>query len=351
MAIYELDADGLTLLESTTFADARVLERGDLQRVLRHQVDVIAPDTLIIAEEFGDWQESRRRVDLLGIDKDANLVVIELKRTEDGGHMELQAIRYAAMVSALTFDDAVNTYKQYLSAIGSEEDAKEKLLEFMDWEEPDEEHFAQDVRMVLASANFSKEITTAVLWLNDHGLDIRCVRLHPYRDGDKSLLDVQQVIPLPEAEEYQVRVRDKARLERGARTQDRDLTKYDVSIGDQILTNLPKRRAIFSIIHYLCASGIDPEQIREHIAWRGKALRLVPGTLDSVAFEKALADQLISERKKPQTRRFFIDDDELIHANGKTYAVTKMWGIHTEKAMKQIVDRFKDKGVSFQESV
>jgi len=110
MAIYELDADGLTLLESTTFADARVLERGDLQRVLRHQVDVIAPDTLIIAEEFGDWQESRRRVDLLGIDKDANLVVIELKRTEDGGHMELQAIRYAAMVSALTFDDAVNTY-------------------------------------------------------------------------------------------------------------------------------------------------------------------------------------------------------------------------------------------------
>ena len=91
MAIYELGSDCLTLLEGTTFADVRVLERGDLQRILRHQVDVISPDTLIIAEEFGDWEESRRRVDLLGVDKEANLVVIELKRTEDGGQMELRA--------------------------------------------------------------------------------------------------------------------------------------------------------------------------------------------------------------------------------------------------------------------
>jgi hypothetical protein len=46
-----------------------------------------------------DWEDSSRSIDLLCIDKQANLVVIELKRTEDGGHMELQAIRYAAMVS------------------------------------------------------------------------------------------------------------------------------------------------------------------------------------------------------------------------------------------------------------
>jgi hypothetical protein len=58
----------------------------------------------VIAEEFSEWEDSRRRIDLLGGDRDGNLVVIELKRTEDGGHMELQAIRYAAMVSALTME-------------------------------------------------------------------------------------------------------------------------------------------------------------------------------------------------------------------------------------------------------
>ena len=46
----------------------------------------IAPETLVISEEFGEWEDSRRRIDLLGLDKDARLVVIELKRTEDGGH-------------------------------------------------------------------------------------------------------------------------------------------------------------------------------------------------------------------------------------------------------------------------
>lgn len=58
---------------------------------------------MVLAEEFGDWEESRRRIDILCLDSDARLIVVELKRTEDGGHMELQALRYASMVSRMTF--------------------------------------------------------------------------------------------------------------------------------------------------------------------------------------------------------------------------------------------------------
>ena len=61
---------------------------------------------LIVSEEFGGWEDSRRRIDLLGLDRQANLVVIELKRSENGGHMELQALRYAAMISKMTFEAA-----------------------------------------------------------------------------------------------------------------------------------------------------------------------------------------------------------------------------------------------------
>ena len=38
--------------------------------------------------------------------------------------------------------------------------------------------------------------------LNERGLDIRCVRIKPYGSRDNLLLDVQQVIPLPEAQTY-----------------------------------------------------------------------------------------------------------------------------------------------------
>ena len=68
-------------------------------------IGVIALNVLVVAEEFGDWDDSRRRIDLLGVDKvGTNLVVIELKRTEDGRHMELQAIRCTRiMISSTTF--------------------------------------------------------------------------------------------------------------------------------------------------------------------------------------------------------------------------------------------------------
>jgi hypothetical protein len=81
----------------------------------------------------------------------------------------------------------------------------------------DEERFAQDVRIVLASAEFSRELTSAVLWLNEHGLDIRCVRLRPHTDGKRVFVDVQQILPLPEASEYFVNLREKKAEERQAR--------------------------------------------------------------------------------------------------------------------------------------
>src|SRR2546423_843800 len=227
MALYEITSDNLTKIAQTTFDQAGLRERTDLQRLLQKQIDVILPDTLVIAEEFGEWEESKRRIDLLGLDKDANLVVIELKRTEDGGHMELQAIRYAAMVSTMTFERVVDIYGRYLTQNGSNaDDARAAILEFLGWEEPDEDSFAQDVRIVLVSANFSKELTTAVMWLNKRDLDIRCIRLTPYQDKGRVLIDVHQVIPLPEAAEYQIQIREKEQRERKEKAERLPLPRF-----------------------------------------------------------------------------------------------------------------------------
>lgn len=205
MSIYEFASEEIRPLLKITFSQMQMQERRDLQRLLRERVDVIAPDTLVIAEEFGEWSESRRRIDLLGIDREANLVVIELKRTEDGGHMELQALRYAAMVSTMTFDQAGDVFERYQRQIGKDDiDARSELLDFLGWEEADHDQFAQDVKIVLASAEFLRELTTTVLWLISRDIDIRCVRLQPYDLGGRVLVDVQQIIPLPEAAEYQV---------------------------------------------------------------------------------------------------------------------------------------------------
>ena len=234
MPIYRIDDNQITQIERTTFKNEGIREQK-IQELIRTAISVIAPDTLIVAEEFGEWEGSKRRIDLLGIDKDANLVVVELKRTEHGGHMELQAIRYAAMISALTLNKLIATYEKHLQADKDERDATQILLDFLDWNELDEEQFAREVKIVLVSAEFSKELTTSVMWLNEFRLDIRCVRMQPYVTDGQIFIDVQTVIPIPEAVDYQVRIREKRQKERESRQSKKDYTKYDISVDGQTI--------------------------------------------------------------------------------------------------------------------
>lgn len=67
--------------------------------------------------QFGAFADARRRIDLLGVDRDGRLGVVELIRTADGGHLELQALRYAAMISVMTFDDLVEHYQLHLAKV------------------------------------------------------------------------------------------------------------------------------------------------------------------------------------------------------------------------------------------
>jgi hypothetical protein len=342
--IYHLNDDHLLPLEEITFAQAGIREREHLQQVLRDRIETIAPETLIISEEFGDWDASRRRIDLLGIDKSGAIVVVELKRSQDGSHMELQALRYAAMVSALTFDDAVQIYQRYLSACGDDADARSALLEFLEWEDEQETEFAQDVRIVLASAEFSKEVTTTVLWLNDRGLDIRCVRMRPYRDGSRVLLDIQQVIPLPEAQEYQIGIRYKARKEHAARSRGRDFTKFRVTVGDQVTANLPKRKAVLHVVKALFTANVDMDELAGCTPWRKDLLVAFDGELSRDEFEQALDAQATGQASK--VLRYFTAEEELMRRGGKTYALTNQWGRRTEEALEIMLKRFPGHGIS-----
>lgn len=218
MPIYEVRQNSLIPVSATSFETERLSERGDIQRLLKEQIECLEEGLMVLAEEFSDWQDSSRRIDLLCLDAEANLVVVELKRTADGGHMELQAIRYAAMVSKMTFDQAVDAHARYrATTIGTidEDAARREILGFLQWREPIEGSFAQATRIILASADFSKELTTSVMWLRDQDIDIRCVRLKPYRLEDgRVLMDIQQLIPLPEAADFTTQIGVKRLAER-----------------------------------------------------------------------------------------------------------------------------------------
>lgn len=175
MPLYEMTGHSLTPVPERTFAELGLLERANIQRAVRTHIAAITPGvkTMVLAEEFGDWEGANRRIDLLCLDNEARLVVVELKR-ENGAHMELQALRYAAMISTMRFDQTVDAHRKYLKSMGSTEDPEQVIREFLELE--DRPGFlSETVRIVLAASDFPQELTTAVLWLNKQGLDRKSV--------------------------------------------------------------------------------------------------------------------------------------------------------------------------------
>lgn len=349
MPLYRVTDESLEQIHRTDFATARIRERQDLQRLLRDQVHVIDPDLYVISEEFGKWEEGNRRIDLLAMDRGANIVVIELKRTEHGGHMELQAIRYAAMVANMTFEQAVRAHKEYVVSRNFDWDAEQQLLKFLGWEEANEEEFGSDVRILLVSGDFSRELTTSVLWLSEKGLDIRCIRLRPYKLDDELVLQIEQVLPLPEAQDYIVGVREKQRSE--AKSRSRDLTRFDIEIDGERFAGLAKRQAIVRIAKKLCDSGISPNELAEGTGRPFNSVwRCADGALDSDGLSEALEKHAQEGGPAFDPRRWFVESDFIIHSDNKTWAFTKMWGISTERIIAEWISKYPDADITVSRS-
>ncbi|MBU9174035.1 hypothetical protein [Burkholderia gladioli] len=333
MALYQLTTDSLVTVPSATYRELNLREKEDVQRVLRDQIEVILADSMVLAEEFGEWEDSKRRIDLLCLDRNLQLVVVELKRTEDGGHMELQALRYAAMVSTMRFDQAVDAHRNYLTSRGLSADAAETAIRAFIGIPEGPVSLAGGVRIVLVSADFSKEITSTVLWLNAQGIDVTCVRAVPYPFKGHTLLNVQQVVPLPEAAEFQVAIREKSMEAAAAESRGRDFTRYRVGTrSGQVFDNLPKRRLIYHVVREAIAHGLTPDDIRSEVPWRsGNMFLSADGTLTG--------QQLMAAFPSKSPTRFFCSDEDLIHVDGKTFALSNQWGERTEEAVSKIVKR------------
>ena len=223
MSLYLISGDSSGILKS--LGGMSIKQAGYKEDWVRDMVakDIgkFFPGLITIATEFSYWQDSTRRLDILAMDAERRLHVIEFKRDDDAGHAELQALRYAAMLSVCTFEDVIAAgykYRQKLDSSLSLTAWHEELSKFLKEESLDDLDFGRIPRIILVSSKFNKEITTTVLWLNESfgslsedvdGMDISCHEVTVYDLGDQRTLHFDQVIPIPEAQEYQVRARAK----------------------------------------------------------------------------------------------------------------------------------------------
>jgi hypothetical protein len=206
--VVDLPTKSTHTVERASFSAMGIHERQDLQKWLLAHPQILGEPLCIIASEFSGFDRSSRRLDLLALDTDATLVVIEVKLEVERTFADLQALRYAAFCSAMTMEQVLQEYASF-HRITAEEAAKQ-ISEFLGADDELPEPGDRPRILLVAGSMDDPEITSTVLWLRSFDIDIRCLEITPYQiQGEQILLVPRTIIPLPEAEAYQIRVEKK----------------------------------------------------------------------------------------------------------------------------------------------
>jgi hypothetical protein len=194
-----------------SFAKSGFKERDNLQEWIVKSPNIFDEELLIIQKEFAGFDDTKERLDLLALDKNGDLVIIENKLDDTGRDVTWQALKYTSYCSSLSKDNIKNIYQDYLNKQNPEENAEEKISEFLENEEYEEIILNKGVtqKIILVAAEFRKEVTSTVLWLLNYKIRIQCFKATPYEMGDQLFLTMDQIIPTKEAEEYMIRVAEK----------------------------------------------------------------------------------------------------------------------------------------------
>lgn len=328
MTLFKLVEDQLTPLEGTTLQRERVRERDHLQTALMDRIEAVVPNGMVLAEEAGLFQDNGHRVDLLCVDPDGTLVIVELKRDETAGHADLQAVRYAAMASSMSFDDACDWHERHRRKVGLEGDraeAERVLVHFLEDDTP-HETFGNAVRIVLVSCDFSKELTTSVLWLTEQGVDISCVRMSTYKHDGDCLIDFQRFLPPPLTDEYRVRMVAKRSASRVASQSRRDHTKY---LYDGVVHH--KNRLALRLIQEWAAANEPADLDAIRAAWVVPSHGYVVASLEH-------AEDL--ERRKGRRRYFSAEGERITTASGQIVCVNSGWTLDQTEELIQLARGF-----------
>ncbi len=206
--------NSVSKLEQRLFKELKIKERDHLQEWIADNPEMLGEELLIIQKEYDGFNDTHERLDLLALDKDGGLVIIENKLDDTGRNVVWQALKYTSYCSTLTTAQIVKIYQAYLNQWGNKEDAKESLMEFLEIDEENLLLNRNDQRIIFVANHFRKEVTSTVLWLLNHDIQVQCFRATPYSMGDDIFLQIEQIIPLPETKEFMIDAKEKEKEEK-----------------------------------------------------------------------------------------------------------------------------------------
>lgn len=246
MYIIDKEKNRITKLQEKSFSDLKFKEKENLQEWIANNPSSLGEELLIIQKEFSGFSETKERLDLLALDKLGNLVIIENKLDDSGKDVTWQVIKYASYCSSLTKQEIIKIYQDYL---GNSYNAEKKISEFFDNREIDEILLNQGLnsqRLIMIAANFRKEVTSTVLWLMNFKIRIQCFRVTPFALENQLFLNVEQILPTKDTEDFAIGIASKAQEEIEVQETLKNRHLVRLKFWEQFLNVSNQRNKLFS---------------------------------------------------------------------------------------------------------
>ena len=312
MYIIDKENNQLRPIRKATFRELGFREREHLQEWIAKYPNCLGEELLIIQKEFDGFNETNERLDLLAVDKTGSLVIIENKLDDTGKDVTWQVIKYASYCSTLSSSDIIKIFNEYLIQNSVDESAEDILEEFLETEDYKELlNTGNTQRILMVAGDFRKEVTSSVMWLMNYGLRIQCFKASPFVSGDDIILNMEQIVPIKEAEDYVISMAKKNREESGEQDElkERHIIRRD--FWGEMLKGLAQVTGLFKNVsprtaHWMGA-GSGTAGITYNLVATKKYMRIEltisGGTQEENKewYDKLLADREAIERRSGNT--------------------------------------------------
>jgi hypothetical protein len=208
-----LEVSGQTPRAYTPVAFDGHVSEAQLETWVVESPQLVGEALLVLGRQLAEFAEDQDRLDVLAVDEDGELVLIELKVAENFKVTDLQALAYAGAYASREPAELANTLRRTLEkSTGTEaslEDAKQRIIEYLELDDFGAWQPSQHVRIKLVAPVFPRRVLKTVKWLGDvYSMPIEAIAVRLFNQDDRRYsLTFERLLPLPEEGEFDMTVR------------------------------------------------------------------------------------------------------------------------------------------------
>lgn len=144
---------------------SELIDEKELEELLEAHIELLNPNWLVIGRQV--ITPAGKRIDLLCMDQDGDLIVVELKKNLTPREVTAQVIDYAASVALFTPAEVADIYLEYAKANQKSENLDQAFLKKYGVALDEENINQQNVKMVIVATAMDSSTERIIVYLRD----------------------------------------------------------------------------------------------------------------------------------------------------------------------------------------